>query len=252
MIGEIPSYNPKKKRYIKRGFKALSQQQYTLAMADFTSALNLDSSDLEARIGILIADIALDFPKKAEVFCELYHLLLSNAPRSEKRQVQEQMIDILKSFDQNLNEMALIVGKEEELETEKIDGIKYRDFVAMCEKNGFKEVFENLMFSSKIIFTAQQDFFAFLKDLINNGFEHIALSYIEDMPNIGYNQRILDTIQSAINKKAKEKSKNLGANHAIDSDIDSSLDSSLNSSLDSPKTNLQRLMSKLKRKHNES
>ena len=86
--------------------------------------------------------------------------------------------------------------KEENLESEILDGVAYKDFQKMCETKSFKEVFEDLIFSTKVIFTSREDFYTFLKDLIENGFENIALSYIEDMPQITRNKEILRIIQN--------------------------------------------------------
>ncbi len=200
---KVPSFNPKKRQFIKKGFKALDEGKHTVALDCFSQALSLDCDDLEARIGVLIADIALDFPKKAEVFLELYRILLASSLRKDKPNIQKQMLSILRSFDENLNQISQIVQKEENLESEKLNGISYRDFRVMCDENGFKEVFENLIFSTKIIFTSRDDFHCFLKDLILNGFENIALSYIEDMPSIAYDEAILDIMQDVFYKQKK-------------------------------------------------
>lgn len=196
MLESIPSYTPQKRKLIKKGFDALSERRYLGAMKFFSEALSLDSGDLEAKIGVLIADIATDFPKKAEVFNELYHILLSTTPRSGRVDLQRQMLDLLSSFDEGLSEISQTMQKEENLESEVLDGVAYKDFQKMCETKGFKEVFENLIFSTKVIFTSREDFYTFLKDLIENGFENIALSYIEDMPQIVRNKEILRIIQN--------------------------------------------------------
>lgn len=196
MLESIPSYTPQKRKLIKKGFDALSERRYLGAMKFFSDALSLDSGDLEAKIGVLIADIATDFPKKAEVFNELYHILLSTTPRAGRVDLQRQMLDLLSSFDEGLSEISQTMQKEENLESEVLDGVAYKDFQKMCETKGFKEVFENLIFSTKVIFTSREDFYTFLKDLIENGFENIALSYIEDMPQIVRNKEILRIIQN--------------------------------------------------------
>ena len=196
MLESIPSYTPQKRKLIKKGFDALSERRYLGAMKFFSEALSLDSGDLEAKIGVLIADIATDFPKKAEVFNELYHILLSTIPRAGRVDLQRQMLDLLSSFDEGLSEISQTMQKEENLESEVLDGVAYKDFQKMCETKGFKEVFENLIFSTKVIFTSREDFYTFLKDLIENGFENIALSYIEDMPQIVRNKEILRIIQN--------------------------------------------------------
>lgn len=198
---QIPSYNPQKRKYIKKGFKALSEKRYDAAIALFGEALSMDPSDLEARIGVLIADIADDFPKKAEVFCELYHILTSSSTRTKRIDTQRQMLEILEGFDESISQISQIVEKEENLESEQLNGISYRDFMKLCEERGFKEMFENLIFSSKIIFTERDDFYRFLKDLIAHGFEHIALSYLEDIPQFAYDDEILEIIQRACKSK---------------------------------------------------
>lgn len=209
MLESIPSYAPKKRGLIKKGFNALNERRYLSAMKLFSEALSLDTSDLEAKVGVLIADIATDFPKKAEVFNELYHILLSTAPRANRTDLQRQMLDLLSSFDDGLNEISQTMQTEDNLESESLDGVAYKDFQKMCETKGFKEVFENLIFSTKVIFTSREDFYTFLKDLIENGFENIALSYIEDMPQITRNKDILQIIQNknALSKELSNQTK---------------------------------------------
>lgn len=211
MLESIPSYTPKKRRLIKKGFNAISERRYLSAMKCFSEALSLDTSDLEAKIGVLIADIATDFPKKAEVFNELYHILQSSTPRANRSDLQRQMLDLLSSFDEGLNEISQTMQTEDNLESESLDGVAYKDFQKMCETKGFKEVFENLIFSTKVIFTSREDFYTFLKDLIENGFENIALSYIEDMPQITRNKDILQIIQNknAVSKELSNPNKKL-------------------------------------------
>ncbi len=211
MIQTVSSYSPQKRRHIKNGFKALSNRNYTLAMHHFGEALSLDSGDLDAKIGVLIADIGNDFPKKAEVFNELYQILLATSARANRNNIRKQMLEMLEGFDENLNYISKIAEEEESLESEQLSGITYRDFRVLCLERGFKEAFENLIFSTKIIFTARDDFYQFLQDLIANGFEHIALSYIEDMPQIAYNDKIAKIIQSIRKIKSNTPAKEVCA-----------------------------------------
>ena len=125
---------------------------------------------------LLELKIILCFPrKKAEVFNELYQILLATSARANRNNIRKQMLEMLEGFDENLNYISKIAEEEESLESEQLSGITYRDFRVLCLERGFKEAFENLIFSTKIIFTARDDFYQFLQDLIANGFEHIAL-----------------------------------------------------------------------------
>ena len=65
------------------------------------------------------------------------------------------------------------------------DGITYDDFLTLVkEKGNFKEVFENIMFSTKVVITSKEDLIDFIIKLSENGFRDMALSYLDDMSNI--------------------------------------------------------------------
>ena len=60
------------------------------------------------------------------------------------------------------------------------NGIKYEDFMALIESRGsFKEAFEDIMFSTKVIISKKEDFVDFLAKLIENGFIEMSLNYLE-------------------------------------------------------------------------
>jgi uncharacterized protein YllA (UPF0747 family) len=47
------------------------------------------------------------------------------------------------------------------------------------ENGDFKQTFENIMFSTRVIITAKADFIDFLDQLLHNGFKEMGLSYLE-------------------------------------------------------------------------
>jgi hypothetical protein len=49
----------------------------------------------------------------------------------------------------------------------------------VIEENDFKRIFENIMFSTKVIITEKEDFVDFLDNLITNGYSEMAMSYLE-------------------------------------------------------------------------
>ena len=60
------------------------------------------------------------------------------------------------------------------------NGIKYEDFMRLVGVRGnFKEVFEDIMFSTKVIISRKEDFVDFLSKLIENGFVEMSLNYLE-------------------------------------------------------------------------
>ena len=88
------------------------------------------------------------------------------------------MID---NFDKNIYALNLAITRLEDIEVDKNDGILYADFETLAKKIGFKEAFEDLMFSSKIIFTSKSDFLIFMQNLVEYGFKDVAIHYFENI-----------------------------------------------------------------------
>ena len=60
------------------------------------------------------------------------------------------------------------------------DGITYDDFKMLIgERGNFRQVFEDIIFSTKIIITSRDDFLDFLSGLIDANFIDMALNYME-------------------------------------------------------------------------
>ncbi len=99
-------YEFKKRALIKDGFLAFKQAHYTEALRLFSEVLFLDKDNQKAKVGALLSDIAKDFPKEAHSFYELYQSLIAMQKRSLKNQAEEQIINLIASFDEGLNQMA--------------------------------------------------------------------------------------------------------------------------------------------------
>ncbi|PAF53000.1 histidine kinase [Helicobacter sp. 13S00482-2] len=193
--------DPKKRTLIKKGFKLFANQDCKAALRLFSDALFLDKDDLSAKIGLLLSDMAMDFPKEAYGFYELYETMLAAQPRAARTKIQRQILELINSFDSNIDKMSTMVSNEDNIEAENIDGILYPDFKKICQNDNFKEVFENLIFSTKIIFTSKNDFYDFLDLLVENDFYEMSLSYIENMPSVAiYDEKIRQILQKAVDK----------------------------------------------------
>lgn len=199
--------DPKKRTFINKGFKAFGNNQYKLALNYFSEALLLDKDDLGAKIGLLLSDIASDFPREAHGFCEFYQAMLVANSRSSKVKVQKQILELINSFDSGLNKMSGAINDEDAVRAESIDGILYKDFKQMSLKQGFKEAFENLMFSSKIIFTGKKDFYDFLELLVENDYCEMSINYIENIQNIYFYDININKILWKAIKKQNENTK---------------------------------------------
>ncbi|GAA7030561.1 hypothetical protein AOH445_04080 [Helicobacter pylori] len=174
-------YEFKKRALIKDGFLAFKQAHYAEALRLFSEVLFLDKDNQKAKIGALLSDIAKDFPKEAHSFYELYQNLIAMQKRSLKHQAEEQIINLIASFDEGLNQMAEKIDAQISQKSEELNGILYADFKRLSLERDFKEAFEDLMFSSRVIFDNKEDFYEFLKELNHYGYYELAINYIENM-----------------------------------------------------------------------
>ncbi len=174
-------YEFKKRALIKEGFLAFKQAHYAEALRLFSEVLFLDKDNQKAKVGALLSDIAKDFPKEAHSFYELYQSLIAMQKRSLKNQAEEQIINLIASFDEGLNQMTEKIDAQISQKSEELNGILYADFKRLSLERGFKEAFEDLMFSSRVIFDNKEDFYEFLKELNHYGYYELAINYIENM-----------------------------------------------------------------------
>ncbi len=188
-----------KRILIQKGFKAFEAKHYNKSLQYFGDALRLDPENLEAKIGLLLSDMAGDFPNETIGFYELYQTMIVNNPRSLRKTIQKSMLESIQNFDSSLDKIAQIIDASEE-KIDLMNGILYSDFLELCKTQDFKHVFENLIFSTKIIFTKHDDFYAFLEQLVDNDLDDYCLQYIESM-HISQTDERIAKILSKISSK---------------------------------------------------
>ena len=153
-----------------------SKQEYEKALLDYALVLKADPENREAYNGAILAEMAMSGEETAAALFDYYAVLR----KEDNEDADEIMNDIIESMDgtvETLNEL-LVDPINEKLESE--NGILYADFKLLVEDSGdFKRTFENIMFSTRVIITAKDDFIDFLDQLLHNGFKEMGLSYLE-------------------------------------------------------------------------
>lgn len=188
----------------KKGFELFCAREYHKAFALFTHNLTLDTNNTESTIGVLLADMAQDFEDQAVGLYEYYQILLSQ--EVSKAKAREQILKTIKSFDASTNNIFSVFRHLENLRADSFDGILYRDFKQIVkEKNSFKEAFEDLIFSTKIIFTSRGEFYEFLNQLVENDYQDMSMEYIESLrKNIAYDGEIAKILQKVAHANQKK------------------------------------------------
>lgn len=188
--------NKAKKAFIGRNYMQtleLLSYIYGTALENTLQPKNEDPTyfkdDLELKTLCVLADMAIEHEEEARALFEYYQVINQKNKKSITKQnesAEEIILNMIQSFDQNVYALNLAISHLEDIEVDKNDGILYKDFENLEREIGFKEAFEDLMFSTKIIFTNKKEFLFFMKNLVKHGFKEVAIHYFENIGNLLY------------------------------------------------------------------
>ena len=188
-----------KHKTLSQAKDSFSKANYKQALDWFAIVLQEYPSSKEAYNGVILSEMALSGESGAEALFDYYEILKDE----DKEQADTIMSDILQTMDGTLDKLGEIFADPLRDRLELEDGILYQDFKTLVESGeSFKETFENIMFSTRVIITKKEDFIDFLDNLIEHGFAEMALSYLENALGI-YPSDIL--LQKLLKKLAKSK-----------------------------------------------
>lgn len=165
-------------------FKTLSQAKDSFSQADYKNALDKFAYVLEnfpnskeAYNGVILSEMAMSGEGGAEALFDYYEIL-----KEEDQEVADTIIsDILQNMDGSIEKLSEIFADPIRERIELEDGILYQDFKNIVNSGeSFKDTFENIMFSTKVIITKKEDFIDFLDNLIDHGYTDMALTYLEN------------------------------------------------------------------------
>ncbi len=187
-------------------YKILTQANESFSKADFKNALDKFAQVLqnypnskEAYNGVILAEMAMSGEGGAEALFDYYEIL----KEEDKEQADLIMEEILQNMDGSLEKLSEVFSEplRERLESE--DGILYQDFKNIIDGGAsFRETFQNIMFSTRVIITKKEDFIDFLEKLIDHDFQEMALSYLENALSIYPSD---EPLRKLLKKLAKKK-----------------------------------------------
>ena len=184
--------------YIKDGIEKFYTKNFKEAMQQFALALSIDPNSKEARIGAILCDMAMSNEEQAMALFEYYILTKENGAED----CEEVMEEIINSVEEHSEKIAHLFNQSDfEARINAENGIKYEDFMALIESRGsFKEAFEDIMFSTKVIISKKEDFVDFLAKLIENGFIEMSLNYLESAVTLFPNDEQLLSLIKKVQK----------------------------------------------------
>lgn len=192
--------NISKHKILSQAKESFSKSDYKNALEKFATVLQNFPNSKEAYNGVILAEMAMSGEGGAEALFDYYEVL----KEEDKEQADIIMSDILHNIDGSLEKLSEVFAEPLRDRLEFEDGILYKDFKAIVDGgNSFKETFENIMFSTKVIITQKDDFVDFLDSLIENGFAEMALTYLENALSIYPSDKLLRKLLKKLLKGKK-------------------------------------------------
>jgi len=151
----------------------------------------------EARIGVYLSDLGIESEDEAQALFDYYSIIKTQ----NQQEAVEIIEEIIESLDGGANALSSIIVKALEYKNDNVDGIAYEDFKLLLNNGrSFSELFESIMFSTKVIISNKNDFFEFIESLLRYGYKEMALNYIESASNVySYDEnfrKLLDKVKS--------------------------------------------------------
>lgn len=181
----------------KKGLNLLAKEEIQQALFILVQECEKNPTNLEAKMGVLLCDIALTNKQKAISLLEFYFALLSE---EKPKNAQQRILNIIDSMDQKDNQENESFSSSIYQKTEGLSCISYEDFKNFIfTKSNFKEAFEDFSLSTKIVFSRKEELYEFLNLLIEKGYANLSLQYAENIgANIGFDMQINKILQKAI------------------------------------------------------
>lgn len=162
--------------------------KYHDALRNYSLALRDNPNSKEAYNGAILSDMAMSEESGAEALYNYYAILRKEDPEQADIVISE----ILETMDGTLDQLSGLFNESVKQRLAYEDGIMYKDFKELIkEESDFKRIFENIMFSTRVIITEKEDFVDFLDNLIHHGYQEMALSYLENALGIFPNDKQL-------------------------------------------------------------
>jgi len=156
---------------------SFSKAEYKTALEKFATVLQNYPNSKEAFNGVILSEMAMSGEGGAEALFDYYEVLKAD----DRESADKIMSEILQDMDGSLEKLSEIFSDPIRQRLEFEDGILYSDFKQLVDEGAdFKETFENIMFSTRVIITQKDDFVDFLDRLIEHDFAEMALTYLEN------------------------------------------------------------------------
>jgi tetratricopeptide (TPR) repeat protein len=173
---------------LQRAETEFLEGDFTNALRDYGLLLKDYPSMDEAKVGVYLSDLGIESSEEAQALFDYYQVI-----KDEKENAVEIIDSLIRSLDNSKDTLKELFLDPIEEQIEYSEGIRYSDFLKLVESRGsFKKAFEDIMFSTKVVITNKDEFIDFVTKLTEEGFDEMALSYLDASSSLfGNDQDVL-------------------------------------------------------------
>jgi tetratricopeptide (TPR) repeat protein len=173
---------------LQRAETEFLEGDFTNALRDYGLLLKDYPSMDEAKVGVYLSDLGIESSEEAQALFDYYQVI-----KDEKENAVEIIDSLIRSLDNSKDTLKELLLDPLEEQIEYSEGIRYSDFLKLVESRGsFKKAFEDIMFSTKVVITNKDEFIDFVTKLTEEGFDEMALSYLDASSSLfGNDQDVL-------------------------------------------------------------
>lgn len=176
--------------YKKLGIKAFYKGRFDEATNYFSLAYG-EKEDKKLLFFIMLCSLAKVRSDEAMMLFEIFKV------KEKVGMSAEDLDEILATLESKFDE-------KDEFESQ--NAISYHDFMKAVDKEGsFKSVFEDIMFSTRVMISNRDDFLHFLENLIKNDFIEMGLNYIESAAVMFSGDERIGALLEEINKRRNDE-----------------------------------------------
>lgn len=161
---------------------------FSSALRDYGLLLKDYPTMDEAKVGVYLSDLGIESREEAQALFDYYQAI-----KDQKENAAEIIDSLIRTLDHSKDTIRELLIDPIQEQIEYSDGIRYSDFLELVKSRGsFKKAFEDIMFSTKVIITNKDEFIDFVTKLSSEGFDEMALSYLDASSSLfGNDQEIL-------------------------------------------------------------
>ncbi|WP_457607261.1 hypothetical protein [Nitratifractor sp.] len=165
-----------KKTLLKRAEEQFLRKDYDNALKIYSLLLRDDPQMPDARVGVFLSDMGMESDEDAQALFDYYQIIKESNEDAEK--IIDELMQTIYATRVVIQEE--ILGSLEEAGLE--EGIRYSDFIRLVEEKGsFKEAFEDIMFSTRVVIRTREEFIDFIERLVGAGYREMAATYLDTL-----------------------------------------------------------------------